>query len=48
VKEASVDRLEEELETLLMNRKGERERLIELRNWTWNRYVDEVAGAIGG
>ena len=48
VKNARVDQLEDELETLMTNREGERERLLGLRDWTWNRYVDEVTEAIGG
>ncbi len=46
VKEARIDELEDELETVLRNREDERERLIGLRDWTWNRYVDEVTRAL--
>lgn len=46
VKGASVGQLEVEVETLLRNRTAERERLIALRESTWNRYVREVTSAI--
>ncbi len=46
VKDASIEQLEEDLETSLKGRKEERDRLIELREWSWARYVDEVTRAL--
>jgi Polysaccharide pyruvyl transferase len=46
VKDATVDQLEDALETIVTNRSNERERLIGLRESTWNRYIDEVTRAV--
>jgi hypothetical protein len=48
VASAEVDELELMLETMLKRRSGERERLLELREWTWTRYVDDVAKGAAG
>jgi hypothetical protein len=45
VKEAEGDQLEEGLEMAVTQRNEERERLIALRETTWNRYVDAVVRA---
>ncbi len=42
VKHVGIEQLEEDLETVLKNRRAERDRLIELREWTWTRYTDEI------
>lgn len=46
VKDVSVGQLEADLETALTNRANERDRLIQLREWTWSRYEDEVSKAV--
>ncbi len=46
MKDIGVDELEEELEEVVKNRRSERERLIELREWTWTRYADEVSKGV--
>ena len=46
VKDVVVDELEEQFEEVLKNRRNERERLIELREWTWARYADEVSKGV--
>jgi hypothetical protein len=46
VKQATVGRLEEELENLLRHRLREQERLLALRAKTWSEYVEVVAGAL--
>lgn len=46
VKDVTVDGLEDEFEAIVTNRRHEQERLIDLRELTWNRYVDEVAKAV--
>ena len=46
VKDASVERLENELEGLLRRRSHERDRLLALRSRTWSQYVEVVANAI--
>jgi hypothetical protein len=46
VKDVRVDQLEEDLETIVKSRSEERDRLIQLREWTWARYVDEVTKAV--
>jgi hypothetical protein len=48
VKDVAVEQLEEDVETILRNRRHERERLIELRDWTWSRYTDEVVKVLAG
>jgi hypothetical protein len=46
VRDVGIEQLEEDLEAILKSRREERDRLIELREWTWTRYVDEVMKAI--
>jgi len=46
VKEATVERIEEILQDLLINRKKERERLFMLREQTWDQYVEVVEKAL--
>jgi hypothetical protein len=46
VKDVDVGLLEEEFESVVVHRKDERDRLLELREWTWNRYLDEVGQAV--
>jgi hypothetical protein len=46
VKEATVEKLEEALQHLLINREKERERLFMLREQTWNQYVEIVKRAL--
>ena len=46
VKEANVDRLEQEIEGLLANRPRERERLLALRTDTWNKYLEVIGDAL--
>lgn len=46
VKEASVEKLEDEIEKLLARRHKERERLLASRSETWKRYVETVAEAL--
>ena len=46
VKEADADMLEDGLENLLTHRRQERERLLELKSETWNRYIKVVGDAI--
>jgi hypothetical protein len=46
VKEAVVDHLEQHLEDLLRARTSERERLLALRQRTWDEYAAVVATAL--
>jgi Polysaccharide pyruvyl transferase len=46
VKDVDVALLEEALETLVEHRNDERDRLLELREWTWSRYVDEATRVV--
>lgn len=46
VKEANLDRLEQEIEGLLSNRQRERERLVALRADTWNKYLEVIGHAV--
>jgi hypothetical protein len=47
VRDVDIEQIEDDFEAILKNRRQERDRLIELREWTWARYVDEVTEAIG-
>jgi hypothetical protein len=42
VKDASLEELEADVELILQNRAEERDRLLELRESTWDRYLAEV------
>lgn len=46
VKEASIERLEEGVENLIVNGRREQERLFSLREDTWNRYIKVVSDVI--
>lgn len=46
VKDVTVDQLEHEIENVIDQRKVERERLLELRLDTWEKYVEATAEAI--
>jgi glycosyltransferase involved in cell wall biosynthesis len=46
VKDVDTELLEDAIETLLEHRNDERDRLLELREWTWSRYIDEVARVV--
>jgi hypothetical protein len=45
VMDADQDQLEDQLETVVTQRHKERERLISLRDTTWNHYVDAIVRA---
>jgi hypothetical protein len=47
VRDVGIEEIEDQLEAVLKIRQEERDRLIQLREWTWARYVDEVTKAIG-
>jgi hypothetical protein len=46
VKDVDAESLEDTIETLLVRRNDERDRLLELREWTWSRYIDEMARVV--
>jgi len=47
VKEATVERIQEALDDLLIRREKERERLLMLREETWDQYGEVVERALG-
>jgi Polysaccharide pyruvyl transferase len=46
VKDVDAESLEDTIETLLVRRNDERDRLLELREWTWSRYIDEMSRVV--